>query len=610
MRETAASGVIAPLLRALRTPAARAIMVVLLLASIPLYVLQYTLIPKTGDLGVTFDANFYAVSVNGWAAKAAAVQADSGAWKAGVRAGDRLSIPVDQREKATYPHADDRVRFIDRRGSVTRSVLVTATPKRIQFDLAAGIRAGVVLCLLVFALLVIARAWNTEHGPIIAAILAANVANAALDAIPWISRPDSAVALTAAATWLNQPLGALDILLAVVLCAQLLGRPSRAMHWLTTCAVVSCALWVTVSFALSVPPIYVRFSPLTTMVSCVSTFAPMLVAPAAVLCAFVQARGKQRARLAWIFWGFFPYYCAVALVNIDLLWFVAPTLFNDSTFKIVARTLELSLPVSLFYGLLLRRTVDIGFVVNRVAVYGVISLAVLSVFVLLEYVAGQFIEAHGAASWAIQLGIAMVIGLSARYVHGTVDRFIDRVFFAKRHADEMALKRFAQEAEAFTNSGALLDRALDAVNTHSETAGAAIYLCGQRNAELVCGAAFPPAIDIDDPLLVALRRWNEPVDTHDVKTAFPDGMVFPMSARGKLIGALACRTKRDATAFAPDEREPLAEVAHATARALEALGTESGASNGALAQTIFAMQAMMLEIRDALVTPRLADAET
>ncbi|HET7815076.1 MAG TPA: GAF domain-containing protein, partial [Candidatus Baltobacteraceae bacterium] len=266
-----------------------------------------------------------------------------------------------------------------------------------------------------------------------------------------------------------------------------------------------------------------------------------------------------------------------------------------------ARLLELSLPVSLFYGLLVRRTVDIGFVINRVAVFGLISALVLGVFVLLEYLAGHFVETHGAESWAVQLGIAMTIGVSARFLHGWVDRFVDRVFFAKRHRDESALQRFAQEAEAFTSADTLLDRALRIVNNHTDTLGAAIYLCGDDTATLTRGASpFPEKIDADDPLLVAMRRWNEPVDTHDAPTAFPDGMVFPMSARGRLIGVLACRTKRDATAFAPDEREPLAGVARAAARALDTIGTRPAATGEAIVPILLSLQSAVAGLQQSV----------
>ena len=55
-------------------------------------------------------------------------------------------------------------------------------------------------------------------------------------------------------------------------------------------------------------------------------------------------------------------------------------------------------------------------------------------------------------------------------------------------------------------------------------------------------------------------------------------MVFPVAARGKLLGALACETKLDYSAFAPDERESLLEVSHGVALALDALQHGDGQS--------------------------------
>ena len=58
-----------------------------------------------------------------------------------------------------------------------------------------AIRAAVILCLLGFALLVVVRAWNTKHGPIIATILAGIVINAAADRIPFTARSGTGAAL-------------------------------------------------------------------------------------------------------------------------------------------------------------------------------------------------------------------------------------------------------------------------------------------------------------------------------------------------------------------------------------------------------------------------------
>ena len=99
----------------------------------------------------------------------------------------------------------------------------------------------------------------------------------------------------------------------------------------------------------------------------------------------------------------------------------------------------------------------------------------------------------------------------------------------------------------------------------------------------------------DDPLIVKLRRWNEPVDTHDVRTAFPDGMVFPITARGKLRGALAAETKRDGSTFDPDERKSLDEVARGVGAGLDALASPDG-------DVLNALTALNASIEDGFAT--------
>lgn len=116
-----------------------------------------------------------------------------------------------------------------------------------------------------------------------------------------------------------------------------------------------------------------------------------------------------------------------------------------------------------------------------------------------------------------------------------------------------------------------------AVRDHCEARGAAIYLNDEGMASAIrAEGPFPAGIGVDDPLIVKLRRWNEPVDTRDVRTAFPDGMVFPVTARGKLRGALACQAKRDGSAFDPDERESLGQVARGVGAGLDALASPDG----------------------------------
>lgn len=594
----------------------RAALVVLLLGSIPLYVLQYMLVPRSGDfgiisLGVIADAPGVRISV-------ASVEPESSAWRTGIRAGDTIAVSSPSNGIAlSYPLASDHVTVQYTHAGIRRTAHLTATANTVTFGVPQYVRAAVVAFLLLFALLVIVRAWQTEYGPLIATLLTADVVNPATDAIPYVFHTGAGPTLYVLNEWLAWISGTVDIFILFVLAAHLMRRPPRIVRAIVAIAGLNAGI-----VALTAPfiagftvageaPAFLRTLWLATYMT-ISLVLPVLGLP----YAYAVARDEGRARIGWLFWGFYPYCVGVLIVNLPaIVPQTATFLASDATrwlaISIVARLLELSLPISLFYGLLLRRAVDIGFVVNRVAVYGLISVTVLAIFVLLEYIVGHFFfETGRAASLAVQLGVALVIGLSVRYLHTAFDRFVDHVLFAKRHHDEVTLRRFAQEAEAFTSVQTLLDRALQTVCDHSETRGAAIYLCGDARVEAVraSGDDFPQTLDRDDPLLVALRRWKEPIDTHTVKTALPDGMAFPMVARGNLIGVVACRTKRDSTAFAPDEREPLAEVAGGVARALDTLSREHESSLDtiersikALAGTMVAIEGAVTAVKDAVV---------
>ena len=89
-------------------------------------------------------------------------------------------------------------------------------------------------------------------------------------------------------------------------------------------------------------------------------------------------------------------------------------------------------------------------------------------------------------------------------------------------------------------------------------------------------------IDENDPAIVVLRAWSKPVDLHDVSGSRLQGdLAFPMASRGRLVGALVCGPKRDGEAYAPDETEALAVLAHGVAGALDALDPRGEESNAA-----------------------------
>lgn len=574
----------------------RVVLTVALIACALAYPLQTSLLPQSGTLG--FDGKYTIANAPSIVERVRQVQPGTPASRAGLREGDLLPlVDVDTASRAALDFVlpGQQASFIVARGSHSRQVTIAAVPHApYRLTIPDAIRALVIYFLLAFALLVVVRAWHTPHGPLIAVILTSFVVDAAADRIPWTS----ATAGPLAALFLGANAGldaictALGVLLPVVLAAQLTRWGSGALR-VTVCALAAYALFLVAYFPVNVVLAHRGEAGLLAEFAndWLMNTLPFIAGGLALLVAYVTAHDEYRQRIGWIFWGFAPYLFGVGLLNATLEWQAVSDYYTTQPLTVAYsffRAMELALPLSLFYGVLLRRVVDIGFVFNRVAIYGTLSIVLVGFFVLLEYAVSQLLETGRTGSLFIQLGIALIIGFSIRYLHGAVEHLVDRVLFAKRHADESALHRFAREAEVYASASALLDRTMEMLSEHTESCGSAIYLADDAGARAVCvgGAGFPANVDIDDPLLVKLRRWNEPVDTHEVRTAFPDGMAFPMCAQGKVIGALICRTKRDGSAFDPDERASLMEVARGVSAGMQAMSPADRSALESLRESI------------------------
>ena len=177
-------------------------------------------------------------------------------------------------------------------------------------------------------------------------------------------------------------------------------------------------------------------------------------------------------------------------------------------------------------------------------------------------------------SISVQLAVALILGVTIRYPHRYVDHLVDRVLFARRHADERALRQFAEETHAYSDRSVLLDRTSEILDEHAEAGSMGILLLNGDRVRLARGGyrKVPEAIGTDDGMMVALRRWDEPIDTQSRqdRVARRHGL-FPIAARGQLLGVLFCGTKPDGSAFAPDERGSILAVARGVGSALAEL---------------------------------------
>jgi hypothetical protein len=307
--------------------------------------------------------------------------------------------------------------------------------------------------------------------------------------------------------------------------------------------------------------------------SFVAFAGPSMLALLSAIVAVRAANGAERTRVAW----------ATGSLGILYIFGIA-TLQSYFTTNAVLYYWILNFawfaaPLGLLYALLSRRVLDVGFVLNRAAVFAGVSLFVVGVFTLLEWALGGWLHSAGrVANVAVSAAIALGLGLSLHQIHKRVDHFVDNVFFRKRHEDERALKQFAREVTFITEAHVVVERAVETLKRHAD-ASSVEFALHDRNGKY-------GDVGENDPAVVTLRASHEVVDLHLTDTALTGEFAYPMLARGHLTGALVLGPKTSGEPYAPDESVAIAQLAHGVAIALDLLGVRATDVNHEILETL------------------------
>lgn len=326
-----------------------------------------------------------------------------------------------------------------------------------------------------------------------------------------------------------------------------------------------------------------------TTATAVLTVADTLLPLACVVLALRAALPSERARLAWA-GG------TLSLSYIASLIYVLTHLFDTfARFGTILADISVFLvPIGLTYALLSSCLLDVGFVLNRAAVFTVISLVIVGTFTLVEWALGSWLQtASRATNLAVSAALALGLGLSIHPIHLWVDRFVDGVFFRKRHENERALRRLAHEVAFMTDPRAIIERTIRELRERTDSTYAEILLRDDRSRY--------GGIDENDPALVTLRASREPVDLRTLETALRGERAYPMLARDRLVGALIVGPKRTGESYAPDESAAIGEVAHGVGIALDLLGTGIESGTERLLDAIATLDISVRALPDAIV---------
>lgn len=242
-------------------------------------------------------------------------------------------------------------------------------------------------------------------------------------------------------------------------------------------------------------------------------------------------------------------------------------------------------PLAVTYAIVRDRVFDVAFVLNRTLVYAITSTVVLLALAAMEFAAEQYLTALTRVEGiAVEFGIALVVIVSARIVHGRVDRLVDNVLFRDRHQQESALRRFATTLQFYTEQAPLLRDTVDVLVRSGRVHGAAIYLPDEKRIESAA-SSYPlpaPAIDENDPAYVELRAHRAQLQIHGVSTGFLGDRLYPMFLAGRLVGVISTGERESGEEMPPDIDDAIARVAAALAVSLAAIETDRVRAENAL----------------------------
>lgn len=274
----------------------------------------------------------------------------------------------------------------------------------------------------------------------------------------------------------------------------------------------------------------------------------------------------QRGRIRWVVGTLTFGFSGLLVGFLSLIFHLAPDIFQFAGLTILA------VPFGLAYAILRHRILDIGFIVNRALVYTIVSIIIVVTFIIIETLANEFFAGTGRVSVYVQLATALGLGFSVRFIHTRVDHFVDDVLFKERHEADAALRRFAREAAHITTPTDLVTKSLevcrDALNM--EWLAWMAPAPGEFRPRGTIGMPIPPVSE-NDRTVLALRTWRDVAEPGKIHSDMPGELAFPMIVRGNLEGILVCGPKRNHEAYAPDERDTLAFLAHEIGIAMDSL---------------------------------------
>jgi hypothetical protein len=238
------------------------------------------------------------------------------------------------------------------------------------------------------------------------------------------------------------------------------------------------------------------------------------------------------------------------------------------------------MPICIAYAVFRLRVLDVNFVLNRALVYAILSLGVVALISILDWLFSRVI-AIGRLAIGVELLVTIAIGFLLDRVNRAVERVVELVFFRRRRLSEKYLRRAASALPYATDEAAIADGLVQVPVDAIDLAAAALYRrsAGGARFEGVATAhqttIAPPGFDGNHLLVRMLLADENVVWLDDLRTQLDREnaaiytLAIPVTVRHELVSFTLYGAHANGAQLDPDEVALLEELAREASRAYD-----------------------------------------
>lgn len=166
-----------------------------------------------------------------------------------------------------------------------------------------------------------------------------------------------------------------------------------------------------------------------------------------------RLRGRDRTSMGWVLVGYVG--CNASFATWYGFWntVLDPTLSASLRYPLIALNAVglASFPLCVAYAIVWHRAFALGFITNRVLVYGFFASAIGTLFGIVDWLVSAEL-AHRNLGFGIALGAAFAAGFFVSSQHRRAIRLVDRFFLPERYAASVELDRIREAVRSGVES--------------------------------------------------------------------------------------------------------------------------------------------------------------